>query len=131
MPTTGITISGEERNALFNQIADRLTGIDVVYTSLEVRDWETAQRVGQEFADLLRFLCEDIGWGEGGDDVYVLTSPPNVLQRVIGFVHKAALADREVHERERDEAGDDVTEAKQLQEMCERILGSVGANKQR
>lgn len=124
-----ITISGEERNALFNQIADRLTGIDGVYLAVENQDWDVARQVGQEFADFLRFLSEDIGWGEQEGGEHVLTSPPDLLHRVIGRLHAVALVDREAHERDRDEAGEDAAEAKQLQDACERILGSVDADK--
>lgn len=124
-----ITISGEERNLFFTQIVDRLTGIGDVYLAVEHQDWGTAQRVGQEFADFLRFLCEDIGWDERDDETFVLSSPADLLRRVIGLLHRMASIDREAHERERDEAGEDAAEAKQLQEACERILGGIAADK--
>lgn len=120
-----LTISGEERNTLFNQIADRLTGIDAVYLAVESQDWATAQRAGQEFADFLRFLTEDIGWGEREEKTHALTSPPDLLRRVVRRLHDGALVDRETHERDRDEAGEEAAEAKRLQETCERILGEA------
>lgn len=123
----GITISGQERDALYRQILIRLTGIDTVYTAVEEGDWETAQRLGLEFSDLLRFVCDDLGWGERANRSLVLATPPDVLRRAAGVLREAAAFEREHHERKRDEAAEDVAEAQRLQQACERILSDIEA----
>lgn len=121
----GITISGEERDTLYQQILIRLTGIDAVYGAVEEKDWETAQRLGKEFSDLLRFVCDDLGWGEQEPRPVSLTAPPDVLRRAAGLLRDTAAFEREHYERKRDEAAEDAARTQQLQETCERILSEV------
>jgi hypothetical protein len=123
-----ITISGEERDALYDRIVLRLNGIEDVYRAVEEEDWETAQRLGREFSDLLRLVCDDLGWGEEARQPFSLATPPDVLRRAAGVIKEAAAFEREHHERRRDEAAEDVAEAQRLQEICERILDGTEAS---
>lgn len=120
-----ITISGDERSALFRRIVISLTGIDDVYRSVEEKDWAEAQQLSQQFSALLWFVNNDLGWGEGSSGTLALTTPPDVLREAIGFLLKVASVDRLHHERDRDEASEDVEEVRQLQETCERILEAI------
>jgi hypothetical protein len=122
-----IVISREERDALYNRIALRLNGIDAVYNAVEAENWGAAQRLGEEFSDLLRLVCSDLGWGERADAQLTLATPPDVLRRAAGTLRRTASFEREHREAERDEAAQEVDEAKRLEETCKRILGDLGA----
>lgn len=122
-----ITISAEERDVLYERSVLRLNGIEDVYVAVEHGDWKAAQRLGLEFSDLLRFVCDDLGWGEQERQSLALSTPPDVLRRVAGIVKEWVTFERLKHERERDESAEGVAEAQHLQETCERILGDLEA----
>lgn len=120
-----IAISGEERNALYERIVMQLNGIDGVYRAIEEEDWERAQRLGQEFSDLLRFVCEDLGWGENAASAFQLQTPPDVLARAAGAVREMAKFDVAQFESERRDAEEREAEARNLQQICERLLEEI------
>lgn len=119
-----IVISREERDALYNRIVLRLNGIEAVFLAVAAEDWPAAQRLGEEFSDLLRLVCTDLGWGERADAQLPLSTPPDVLSRAAGTLRQAASFEREHRETERDEAIQEMEEAKRLEETCRRILGA-------
>jgi hypothetical protein len=122
-----LTITREERDALYRRITTRLNGIDDVYRALEDEDWEAAQELGQEFSDLLRFLCTDLGWGEGSEESVRLVTPPDVATRAVGAVRAMAKADGSHFAGERQIAEAHEHEALDLQRTCERLLSDLRA----
>src|SRR6478752_5326363 len=88
-----ITLSGRQRDLLYDVVADRLTGIDDVWRAADEGEWERAQRLGREFSDLLRLVVDDLGWGRGREEAVDLTSPPDVLQRAIEAVRREAVVE--------------------------------------
>jgi hypothetical protein len=94
-------ITASERDALFEQLYARLSGIDEVWASAAEQDRESAEGVARKFSDDLRLILDDLGWGESGEAVE-LSSPPEVLRRVFTRVQTAAQERRreEVEERE-------------------------------
>lgn len=77
-----ITITAEQRNLLYEEILDRLSGIDDVRMAVEKQDYEAAQRLGVAFSDDLRLVTEDLGWGESAPSKTIeLKTPPDVLRR--------------------------------------------------
>ncbi|HEV2789892.1 MAG TPA: hypothetical protein VGV69_01165 [Solirubrobacterales bacterium] len=125
MPTS-ITISAEERDLLYGRIVIRLTGIDDVYRAVEGGDWEAAQRLGQEFSDLLRLVCADLGWGETAPEALTLTTPADVLHRAATSLRDWAAEDRAYFDRDPGEALSVQDEARRLAELCDRILSCTG-----
>jgi hypothetical protein len=120
-----VTITREERDALYERILIRLSGIDGVYRAVEGEDWGSAQKLGQEFSDLLRLVCEDLGWGEGPGERVELKTPPDVLRRALDVVARSAKHDREHHEDECRQAEESAKEARFLEQACERIVGEL------
>jgi hypothetical protein len=117
-----IAITRQERDALYERILIRLSGIDGVFRAVEGEDWDTAQKLGQEFSDLLRLVCEDLGWGEGTAERLELKTPPDVLRRAASVLGHIAKHDREHHEDERRDAEENIQEARFLEQACERIV---------
>jgi hypothetical protein len=119
-----VKITASERDALFEQLYARLSGIDEVWTSAAEEDRESAERVARQFSDDLRLILDDLGWGERGVAVE-LSSPPDVLRRVFTRVQTATEERRreEVEEREEIRRREERTE--QLLEACRRVLGEL------
>jgi hypothetical protein len=119
-----VTITSEERDALYERIVTRLSGIDDVYRAVEEEDWETAQALGQEFSDLLGLICTDLGWGDSAEETFDLSTHPKALSRAARVLRELAQVDRTHHEGESREAEEGADEARYLQQTCERLLGS-------
>jgi hypothetical protein len=120
-----ITITKEERDALYERIVVRLNGLDDVNRVVEQGDWGEAQKLGQEFSDLLRFVCSDLGWGERGEETLSLSTPHDVLTRSAEAIRDLARCDVKQFESERQAAEELEKEAHYLQQACERILGDL------
>lgn len=78
------TIAAEQRDALYEQILDHLGGLDDLRIAAEREDFATAERLARQFADELRLVSDDLGWGEGSGDTVELSCPPELLRRVFG-----------------------------------------------
>jgi hypothetical protein len=65
MPGTTITISGAQRNGLYELVRNHLGSVGDLWDVLERdKDFTTAARLGLEFGEDFELL-EDIGWGRG------------------------------------------------------------------
>jgi hypothetical protein len=154
-----ITISAEDRDLLYHRIMVHLSGIDRVWLAARHNDYEEADRLGRQICDELTLLLDDLGWGETrGDEPVDLTSPPQVVRRVVEFLrdevraedagehryrealrvdHMEAfardLADgEEVDERrDRDALRISKKENREVREMCDRVLAALGAQGRR
>jgi hypothetical protein len=71
-----LTITAEQRDALYDHILDRLSGIEDVCTAAKKGDFNTADRLGQEFSDIFQLVLNDLRWGEGAGGPVELTTPP-------------------------------------------------------
>lgn len=121
-----ITITAEERDALYEHIYVRLSGIGDVWLAVQAEDFEMADRLGREFADDLYLVLDDLGWGETGDHV-VLRTPPKVLRRVFDRVQQTAEAERACVEQERLEVQAQKLERERIIKTCRRVLSQLGA----
>jgi hypothetical protein len=120
-----IVLSAHERDALYDRIILRLNGIDAVYTAIGSENWDAAARLGEEFSDLLRLVCTDLGWGESGQSETELSTPPDVLRRAASVVQALAEDDLGHYEAERRQAADEAQRVRALKETCERILNAL------
>jgi hypothetical protein len=125
-----VTISGEDRDLLYNRILVHLSGIDAVWLAAEEKDFQTAERVSQEYCDELHLVMDDLGWGERHEEETIeLTSPPDVVRRVMERLRadadgldeeereiKAALLKRE-------------DENRRVRAACDQIIAALGRQK--
>jgi hypothetical protein len=77
-----LTITAAQRDQLYERTFIRLSGIDSVYIRAREGRYEDADALAREFADMLRFLVDDLGWGERREASVSLASPPEVLESV-------------------------------------------------
>ncbi|HEV7482506.1 MAG TPA: hypothetical protein VGO13_05345 [Solirubrobacterales bacterium] len=124
-----VTITAAQREALYTQVLDHLSGIGDLWLAIESREYEKAGTLGHAFADDLRLLLEDLGWPDHSDlpaDGSVeLTMPVEDLKRVIERLRDEAS---QLYADTLPRSGDDreVLHRTDLAvEACGRVLGAI------
>lgn len=120
-----VRITAAERDALYDQIYVRLSGIDAVWLAAEEGDYEAAGRLGREFADDLQLLLDDLGWGAGSGEPLELTAPPDVLRRALTRIQGRAEDQQALEAQERAEGRRREERTQRLVEACRRVLGEL------
>ena len=93
------TITSEQRDVLYVEILARLTGIGDVLTVVERGEFDKAQKLADEFADYLRLLADDLGWGEVPSRTIELKSPSDLIRRAAERLrHMVQAGDLEMEE---------------------------------
>lgn len=115
-------ISAAERDALYEQIYVRLSGIDEVWVAARNQDFARASQVAREFSDDLRLILDDLGWGEGSGHDLELTAPPDVLRRVCTRLRTRAEAEQRLVEEERAEMKPREEQTGRVLAACRRVL---------
>lgn len=123
---TAVRITASQRDALYEHILIRLSGIGDLWTAVFREDFDTATRLGREYSDDLRLLLDDLGWGETGEDLE-LTAPPDVLRRIFSRLQKAALSQRRSEEDEWTEARNFAERNRLVAEASEAVLADLGS----
>jgi hypothetical protein len=122
-----ITISAEQRDALYDQILDRLTGIGDIEIAIQAEQFETAERLSQEFSDDLQLLVNDLGFGAGlGSEPTELASPPEVLRRALPRLRDLAAGYSASQEAELAELRLIADRSRLIDEACVRVLDGLG-----
>lgn len=89
-----VEITAEQREALYVQVLDHLSGIGDLWLAIDAGEYEKADRLGHAFADDLRLLLEDLGWPNRvdppADGRVELTMSPEDLRRVVGRLRDEA-----------------------------------------
>jgi len=120
-----IAISAQQRDALYDQILDHVGGIDDLRMAVARQDFANAERLARQFADELRLVNEDLGWGEGSGEPVELSCPPELLRRVFARLGETAEQltafdaeqEREVRELQRRNAI--------VAELCNKALAEL------
>lgn len=55
-----LTITAEQRDALYEHIYIRLSGIEAVWFAVSAGDYEKAESLGREFSDALLLVLDDL-----------------------------------------------------------------------
>jgi hypothetical protein len=122
----GLTISAEERDLLYHRIMIHLSGIDRVWLAARHHDYEEADRLGRQVCDELQLVLDDLGWGENrGDEPVKLTSPPDVVRRVVEFLRDLAEAEEADERKDREALRSAEEENRQVREVCGGLLEAL------
>jgi len=120
-----VRISAAERNALYDQVYVRLSGVDNLWRVVQGGDWDAAERLAREYSDELRLVLEGLGWGETLDEAVELTTPPDVLRRVLGRIRQRAEGQERAEEEERAESRRHQEQRQQVMDACRRVLAEL------
>ena len=126
MPGTTITISGPQRDGLYELVRNHLGSVGDLWDALERdRDFATAARLGLEFGEDFELL-DDIGWGEDERrESFELTMPVHDLTELIKRLHDEAEQVLHGKGTEREAREDDrATEERYLRglDACEELF---------
>jgi hypothetical protein len=120
-------MSAAQRDALYDQILERLSGIGDVWIAVSSEDFEAAGRLGREYSDDLRLVLDDLGWGEGPEGAVELETPPDVLRRVFSRLRDTATDLRAGTEQERAELRELDERHQLVLEACCQVLDDLDA----
>jgi hypothetical protein len=120
-----LTITAAQRDALYDQILDRLSGIGDIELAIQLEKYEAAQRLGREYSDDLRLLLDDLGLGDGNGEPVELTTPPEVLHRVLPRLRDLAENLTASQEPEWIEAGYVKERNRLVSEACVAVLAKL------
>ena len=125
----GLTITAEQRDALYDQLLDRLSGIGDIEIAIDAKNYDTAERLGREFSDDLRLLLDDLGLGEGSGEPVELSSPPAVLRRVLPRLRELAEAHAAALDEEVAEAAELKSRNRLVADACKTVLAELDRKK--
>jgi hypothetical protein len=117
-----VRISPEQRDALYDQILDRLSGIGDIWLAAQREDFETAERLGREYSDDLRLVLEDLGFGDGSGEPVELSAPPELLRRTLPRLRERAENHTAGLEAEWVEISEIKERNRLVSEACEAVL---------
>jgi len=120
-----LTITAQQRDALYDHIFDRLSGIGDVWTAVSKKDYEAADRLAREFSDRLQLVYSDLGWGEGTGEPVELTAPPDVLRRLFTRLRDLTGSHAASVEREQREARELEARNRLVLEACRQVLDGL------
>jgi hypothetical protein len=121
------TITTEQRDVLYGEILIRITGISDVLTEIERGEFDKAQRLADEFADYLRLLADDLGWGEMQSGMIELTSPPDLIRRTARRLIRIAEAGDDEMEEARASVQDWERRSELVRRTCDQLLVELPA----
>jgi hypothetical protein len=121
------TITAAQRDALREQIADRLGGIGDIGLAVSAENYDAARRLALEYSDVLRLVSEDLGWGEGTGEAVELRTPPDVLQRALTRLRDATVTHEASQQQERAEVREIEQRNRLVLEACQQVLADLDA----
>lgn len=122
-----LTITGEQRDVLYEEIVIRLSGIDGVWLAVKEQDFEAARRLTREFSGLLTLL-DDLGFDERSGEAVELTAPPDILRRAFERLREIARNQSAKEDRERSEAQKAGAQNELVLETCQSMIASLDAD---
>jgi hypothetical protein len=120
-----LTITAAQRDALYDQILDRLSGIGDIEIAIQAENFEDAERLAREYSDELRLLLDDLGIGEGEGQPVALVTPPDVLRRVLPRLRERAEGYSASLEPQWEEARTIKERNRVVAEACEAVLAGL------
>jgi hypothetical protein len=120
------TITAEQRDALYDRVLDRLSGIGDILLAANSKDFATADRLGREYSDELTLVCDGLGWGGNSEsEVIELKTPPELLRRVFGRLRDATASEREAQARSWDESRTLEERNRLVDQACTSVLQTL------
>lgn len=122
-----LVLKPEHRNALYDQLLDRLSGIGDIEIAINSGHLSEAEQIGREYSDDLRLLLDDLGLGERAADQTELSTPRDVLARVLPRLRDQAEAFSQSREGQWREEESLRERDRLVSEACTKLLRELGA----
>ena len=122
-----ITLSAEHRDAVYDLVLLRLSGIGDLWPIIEREDFSEADRLGRELSDGLRLILDSLGWGDRGEAV-TLALPAADLTRIFGRLREHAEGAQRTREVELADERDILERAQLAVAACDQVLGAVASD---
>ncbi len=124
-----ITITAAQRDALYDDVLTHLSGVGDLWLTIEREDYETADRLGREFADDLTLILDDLGWGAESSENIELTTHPDVLRRVLAQLR--ARAERHAHTEQEaiNELREERGRTQLVVDTCDKVLAALDGDR--
>lgn len=99
-----LQITPNERDALYRDVVDHLSGLGDLILALDQKDFDQARRLAQGFSDDLLFLLNDLDFGDetDADAPLQLTTERDVLRRLFERLRDRSLFADQVESAERE-----------------------------
>lgn len=122
-----ITITAEERDALYGEILTRLGGIDTVHKAVLNKEWVIAAERARGFTDHLLFVLNDLGWGDtkASSESIELTTPPDVVRRSVSRLLCSAADQLGIEEDEQAAEKTELSGKKFLAATCAGVINAL------
>jgi len=120
-----LTITAAQRDALYDQILDRLSGIGDIELAIQAENYDDAERIGRDYSDDLRLLLDDLGIGDGDGEPVELTTSPDVLRRVLPRLRQLALNYTAALKPEMVEVQEVSERNRLVSEACEAVMADL------
>lgn len=122
-----VTISAEQRDAIYDRVLDRLSGIGDIFIAADSGDFETADRLAREYSDELRLVSDSLGWGpKSASETIEMEAPPELLRRVFERLREVGASEREAQASGWAEARSLEKRNLLVDEACATVLNVVG-----
>jgi hypothetical protein len=119
-----LRITAAQRDALYAQVLDRLSGIGDIELAIQAEDYGAAERIGREYSDELRLLL-DLGVGERAGGPVELATSPDVLRRALPRLRRLAEQHAASLEPELAEAQEENERNRLVAEACAAVLAGL------
>jgi len=120
-----ITITRDQREALYQEVMTDLTSARDIVLFLEDGDYDKAREYRQRFEGSVRLL-DDIGWEPDDDrDEFPLTMPGHELARLMRRINEASGAMLHIHIVEPDEEREHAARSLLVQTTCGDVLAQI------
>ena len=124
-----ITITAAQRDALYDDVLTHLSGVGDLWLTIEREDYETADRLGREFADDLTLILDDLGWGAESSENIELTTQPEVLRRVFAQLRARAERHAQTEQEAINELREEHSRAQFVVETCDKVLAALDGDR--
>lgn len=122
-----LALTPAQRDALYADLADHLSGIGDLWLALEADDLGRAERLAGEFRDELTFLLNDVGFGERAvGEAVRLSTPAEVLCRVLTRLNARAEESDRAQADERLAVRREEAHSQLVRETCRDLLSRLG-----
>jgi hypothetical protein len=118
------TITAAQRDAVYDQLLDRLSGIGDIELAIQSENYDAAKRLVREYADDLQLL-ENLGFGDQHRKPVELTAPPEALRRTLPRLRELAQNHTSSLEPELVEASQIRKRNRLVSEACEAVLADL------